>query len=108
MPKKENIELAAQALAVLTALSFLASAILQEVIFAWWGLDFAAIAFVEDVVLGGIRFLATYIAMGLVLFPGIVFQHCVGDGPLRAGDLPSFLVRWIVIVGILASQLPSF
>jgi hypothetical protein len=68
MQNRELLNEAADALAVATGVSFVASALLQTAIFVFWGLDFTAIASVEDVVMGGIRFLAILVCSVLLLY----------------------------------------
>jgi len=46
-----------EAVSILTALSFPASALVHSLVFMTWNLDFAAIASAEDVVMGGFRLL---------------------------------------------------
>lgn len=64
----KNTRLALQFASVLTAGSFLASALVYCLIFAIWGLDFTALANADDVVMGGIRLVSFVLAVGLVLF----------------------------------------
>ena len=60
------------AFTVLTGISFVSSALIQEAVFWWWGLDFTAIASIEDVILGGIRFLSLAIIGGLAALPFLI------------------------------------
>src|SRR4051794_26088878 len=72
---RENVRLAADWLAILAGVSFMLSALVQEAVFAMWGLDFTAIASVEDVVLGGVRFLAILIAYGVLFGVHLVLHE---------------------------------
>ncbi|HYI64358.1 MAG TPA: hypothetical protein VEW71_05680 [Allosphingosinicella sp.] len=54
---KSRIRIFVELFSVATGISFLVSAILHMAVFAAWGLDFTAVASVEDVIMGGIRLL---------------------------------------------------
>ncbi|HZF96187.1 MAG TPA: hypothetical protein VEZ20_15095 [Allosphingosinicella sp.] len=62
-----NLKFFAEIASAAAATSFLASAVIQIGLFALWGLDYAAIASVEDVVLGGARLFAAVVISGFIL-----------------------------------------
>jgi hypothetical protein len=64
-----------EAFSVLTGLSFIVSALLHEMIFAWWGISFIAAASIEDVVLGGIRLLFSFLAFGSAYGLGVLWAR---------------------------------
>jgi len=105
VPKRENIELCAQILAVLTGVSFIASAILQEILFAFWGLDFTAVASVEDVVLGGVRILSITLIAMLGAVPGAWVYEISVDDELGCPNLLSQFTRWSLVSFVMIAPL---
>jgi len=70
LPSRHHVRQFAQLFSVLTGLSFLLSILIQSVIFASWGLDFTAIASVEDAIMGGLRLLMVFLAAALAASGG--------------------------------------
>jgi hypothetical protein len=105
MFKRESIRLAADWLAILTGVSFILSALIQEAVFATWGLDFSAVASIEDVVMGGIRFLAILLLAFGFLGVQLVTGSLVTTTPTpRPGSVAARLY-YLLIYGITSSFL---
>jgi hypothetical protein len=83
----------AEIFSLLTGLSFVVSVLTQEAIFAFWGLDFTAIASIEDVIMGGLRLLL--LAFLLFVFFGTVFTRVHIDRQVKCRP-KRWSASWIV------------
>lgn len=86
-----------------TALSFLVSALAYCLIFGIWGLDFTAVATVEDVVMGGIRLLSFAIPVAL-----IVAFYCLAGCVIAVRHSQireTKIFRWVLVASGMVSLL---
>jgi hypothetical protein len=115
--KQVNFRSVAEMLTVATTASFLVSALLQEAIFAFWGIDFTAVASLEDVALGGLRFLGigilSWIGTISIYLIFSVFQHGnIGTVPTRLHTairtilVAALSLSILVAAGLYAKLLP--
>jgi hypothetical protein len=97
MRSRATLRTIADAVAVLTGLSFILSALIQEAIFVFWGLDFTAVASFEDVILGGLRllfFASLATAAGAIYF---LWQRVIFEKTLEPKRHSStYMVRIVV------------
>lgn len=75
----DKLKLFVEFFSALTGASFVLSAALHTFLFALWGLDFTAIASVEDVVMGSVRMLVTFCTIGIAYAAGVLISF----GPQR-------------------------
>jgi hypothetical protein len=101
MLSRANIRSAADLIAILTALSFVMSALLQEGLFALWGLDFTAIASIEDVILGGVRVLSFLLLGAFFATLLFVWDSVMTDEEVIPSDKVSKLVRDLLMFALL-------
>lgn len=94
---QRTLKLIIEIFSILTAMSFLLSALLQMALFAIWGFDFTAIASVEDVILGGLRFFGIFCAAAVV-FTAPVFATMV------VNSVPPSKLQWLVTTFIIVSN----
>jgi hypothetical protein len=88
--------------AVGSGASFVISALLQGAILLWSGVDFFAVASIEDVVLGGMRLLALFIVSVAVCAPFLSVPYAITAESAAPASRITWRIR-ITIVGIITT-----
>jgi len=110
---RSRLKSAADALAALAGISLVLSALVQQVVFSFWGLDFTTIASLEDVTLGGLRVLTYALELGCPMLGSYIVFTWLADrrfAPergsaarwIRYGTVGAILAAGIVSVAIVA------
>lgn len=118
MLRRTTIRTAADALTLLAGGSLVLSALVQEIVFAFWGLDFTTIASLEDVTMGGLRILAysleiivptstAYIAFFFWFDPFARPKKGSSDSYIRYGVGTALVVAGLIGVMVLDRLIPS-
>lgn len=102
---RASLRTVADVFAILTGLSFVLSAVIQEAVFAFWNLDFTSVGSVEDVVMGGIRLLSFGLLWGAIVAFPFYWVFATGDSSLapRSGSWAERIriIAILVVSGVL-------